>query len=196
MCQKKGRFPIYRMIPVQELRNTWSPLCWIGTVLLWITWTLQDLTGGFQEINPCASQLVLENQAWRLRRNLSSILVHWAGWCHRNNVSSWQLQRPNPTKAIFKKGSAEIRFHWSCSWIWGRGNTMRPFSLPWHFRAFTLNWKTNLSSSKFVFWIQSYCMSLVSANALVTRIAEAFTLTRIWNFVLFKTNYWQDERKT
>lgn len=51
------------------------------------------------------------------------------------------------------------------------------------------------SFSKFVFWIQSYCMSLVSANALVTHIAEAFILTQIWNFVLFKSNYWQDERK-
>lgn len=46
----------------------------------------------------------------------SQFSPNWAGWCHRSNVSSWQLQGPNPTKAIFQKGSGEIQFHCSCSY--------------------------------------------------------------------------------
>lgn len=108
------------MIPVQELRSTWLPLGWIGTILVWITWTLQDLTGGFQEINqPLGVGKSGLGSEEKSQFSLNPCTGQAGASCsqgHRNNLCSWQLQEPNPTKAIFKKGNGEIQFHWSCSY--------------------------------------------------------------------------------
>lgn len=118
--KREGCSPIYRLIPVQELRSTWLPLCWIGTILVWITWTLQDLTGGFQEINQPGgvgkSDLKTEEKSQFSLNSCTGQAGASCSWCHRNNVSSWQLQDPNRTKAIFKNGNGEIQFQGSCSY--------------------------------------------------------------------------------
>lgn len=113
MSKKKGCFLICRLIPVQEL-SSWLPLWWVGTLLVWITWTLQGFTGGFQEINQTVgagkSGLKSEEQS---QFSLNSCLGQAGASCsrgHRNNLSSWQLQESNPTNASFKKGNGKFGF--------------------------------------------------------------------------------------